>query len=95
MQALSDGVIEKLTQYLTGVNALNRFQYLNYADTKQNPIQGYGETNVGKLRAASRRYDPTRVFQKLVKGGFKIPVAQVEEKPRPGAGDGDESGDVV
>ncbi|KAI9746929.1 MAG: hypothetical protein M1835_002318, partial [Candelina submexicana] len=60
--------------FLQGAQALNNFQYLNYADTKQNPIAGYGQANVDKLVAASKKYDPAQVFQKLVPGGFKLPT---------------------
>ncbi|PVH79582.1 FAD-binding domain-containing protein [Cadophora sp. DSE1049] len=49
------------------------YVYLNYASEFQDPISSYGEVNVQKLRAASRKYDPDQVFQKLVPGGFKIP----------------------
>nr|KAI9722309.1 MAG: hypothetical protein M1812_001781 [Candelaria pacifica] len=74
MQALSDGIIAKLTEFLEGAKALNKFVYLNYADTKQNPIAGYGEANIRKLVAASQKYDPGQVFQRLVPGGFKLPI---------------------
>ncbi|KAI9699105.1 MAG: hypothetical protein M1836_003294 [Candelina mexicana] len=74
IQALSDGIIAKLTQFLQGGQALNRFQYLNYADAKQNPIARYGQANVDKLVAASKNDDPAQVFQKLVPGGFKLPT---------------------
>lgn len=46
--------------------------YLNYAYASQDPISGYGKTNVDKIRAAAAKYDPTGVFQTRVPGGFKI-----------------------
>ncbi|KAL9603056.1 MAG: hypothetical protein Q9219_001420 [cf. Caloplaca sp. 3 TL-2023] len=46
--------------------------YLNYAAEDQDPIGSYGAENVRKLREASRKYDPTGLFQKNVPGGFKL-----------------------
>lgn len=51
---------------------LHSYEYLNYAHKTQTPITGYGAKNVAKLKAASRKYDPLQVFQKLVPGGFKL-----------------------
>lgn len=51
---------------------LNAYKYLNYSYKTQAPIVGYGATNVAKLRAASRKYDPAGVFQTLVPGGWKL-----------------------
>ena len=50
----------------------SEYIYLNYADFWQDPIVGYGEENVERLRAVSRKYDPEAVFQKRVPGGFKL-----------------------
>lgn len=46
--------------------------YLNYADRSQDPISGYGAANQKHLRAVSAKYDPRKVFQKKVPGGFKL-----------------------
>jgi hypothetical protein len=51
----------------------NGGRYLNYAWDKQDPIASYGEENVELLRCMQQEYDPTRVWERLVKGGFKIP----------------------
>ena len=51
---------------------LHQFQYLNYADPSQDPIQSYGAENVARLKAASRKYDPMGMFQTQVPGGFKL-----------------------
>ena len=50
----------------------NPFIYLNYADRSQSPLEGYGDANVAKIKAAAAKYDPTGVFQTLMPGGFKI-----------------------
>ena len=46
--------------------------YLNYANDDQDPIGSYGSANVAKLQAASKKYDPTGLFQTNVPGGFKL-----------------------
>ncbi|TAQ84198.1 hypothetical protein B7494_g7474 [Chlorociboria aeruginascens] len=51
----------------------NDYLYLNYAVEGSDPITAYGASNVAKLQAASKKYDPSQIFQKLVPGGFKLP----------------------
>ena len=48
------------------------FMYMGDAAGFQDVFSGYGEKNVKRLRGISRAYDPDRVFQKLLPGGFKI-----------------------
>lgn len=48
------------------------FAYFNYADGSQNPLGGYGEKNVQLMKRVAMEYDPERVFQNRVSGGFKI-----------------------
>ncbi|KAL9602687.1 MAG: hypothetical protein Q9219_001677 [cf. Caloplaca sp. 3 TL-2023] len=50
----------------------NEYVYLNYAAPGQDPIRGYGPGNQAGLRATSAKYDPDRIFQKAVTGGFKL-----------------------
>ena len=54
----------------------NPFIYLNYAGEFQDPLGGYAKANVEKLKALARKYDPKGVFQKLVKGGYKLAKAK-------------------
>ncbi|MCJ1309087.1 hypothetical protein MMC25_002742 [Agyrium rufum] len=78
-----DAVVQSVaTKVSNQVNAvakkrglLRDYEYVNYADlgTQADAIASYGPANVQALRAASRKYDPERVFQKRVPGGFKIP----------------------
>ena len=49
------------------------WKYLNYAHSSQDPIATFGDDTIGLLRAASRKYDPKGVFQRLRVSGFKIP----------------------
>ncbi|KAL9597728.1 MAG: hypothetical protein Q9179_004166 [Wetmoreana sp. 5 TL-2023] len=51
---------------------MRKWIYLNYANQDQDPIGSYGEGNVEKLRAASRKFDPNGLFQRSVPGGFKL-----------------------
>ena len=55
-------------------NLFNRFQYLNYAASYQDPISGFGPQSKAQLQAVSRKYDPTGFFQTTVPGGFKVSV---------------------
>ena len=48
------------------------FRYLNDAAMDQRPIDSYGHENVQRLKSISKEYDPDGVFQKLVKGGFRL-----------------------
>ena len=45
---------------------------LTYADGWQRPIQRRGQKSVKKLVEVSKKYDPDGVFQKQVRGGFKL-----------------------
>ncbi|KAL8968401.1 MAG: hypothetical protein Q9197_004902 [Variospora fuerteventurae] len=51
---------------------VRKWVYLNYAAEDQDPLGSYGEKHLGKLREASRKYDPTGLFQTGVPGGFKL-----------------------
>lgn len=48
------------------------YKYLNYANRKQDVIEGYGQEQVAFLRETAKKYDPGHVFQKLCRGGFKL-----------------------
>lgn len=50
----------------------NEWIYLNYAAEWQDPIKGYGATNLAFMKGVSKKYDPNGVFQKGVPGGFKL-----------------------
>ncbi|KAI0007112.1 putative FAD-binding oxidoreductase [Xylariaceae sp. FL0662B] len=47
--------------------------FMNDASADQPVIEHYGPENVAKMREVQRKYDPDRVFQGLVPGGFKLP----------------------
>ncbi|KUJ13466.1 FAD-binding domain-containing protein [Mollisia scopiformis] len=77
-----DASVEETAEKLTAdiaciaeeMGLLHEFQYINYADPSQDPIDGYGPKNVEFLRKVSRRYDPKGVWQKQVPGGFKLGI---------------------
>lgn len=71
-QVLTD-VVNQQKQLLKKSNYLIDFIYLNYADISQQVLQSWGSSNVNKLKAASKKYDLSGVFQTQVPGGFKIP----------------------
>lgn len=50
----------------------NQFLYQNYAAKQQNVLASYGNTNLAKLKAISAKYDPSKVWQKLQPGYFKL-----------------------
>lgn len=65
-------LFKKFDKYVASKKKTNPFKYLNYAHETQKPIKGYGAANVKKLKAVSKKYDPSGMFQKLVPGGFKL-----------------------
>ncbi|TGO56502.1 hypothetical protein BOTNAR_0221g00020 [Botryotinia narcissicola] len=46
----------------------SEFKYLNYAAGWQNPLKGYGEEILKKLKGTGEMYDPEDVFQTLCEG---------------------------
>ncbi|KAH7355632.1 hypothetical protein BKA66DRAFT_446467 [Pyrenochaeta sp. MPI-SDFR-AT-0127] len=46
--------------------------YLNYAGSWQNVFAGYGRENLKNMRRVAKYYDKSEMFQKQVKGGFKL-----------------------
>lgn len=71
-RGMAHDVADELKAFAEPLDANNEFIYLDYADISQNPLKGYGEENVAKIKAAAQKYDPEEVWQKLVPGGFKI-----------------------
>lgn len=57
-----------------GEGIYDPFHYMGDSAGFQSPgfYDGYGVGNRAKLQAVSRRYDPKRVFQNLMPGGFKL-----------------------
>lgn len=74
--ALVNNVLDSLNEQIVATakaqGLWNDWVYLNYAGKGQDPIGGYGAGNKARLRATSAKYDPKKVFQKNVPGGFKL-----------------------
>jgi len=64
--------IAKMKDDATAKGAILPFIYMNYAFTSQDVISSYGPANKAKLQAASKKYDPSGMFQKTFPGGFKL-----------------------
>ena len=65
--------VDQVKGYTQSIGKTSDFIYYNYAEGFQDPIAGYGEDSVRFLRRVSEKYDANGVFQKALKGGFKIP----------------------
>lgn len=48
------------------------FIYWNYAFSDQDALRSYGQEDVQRLQAASKKYDPDGLFQTACPGGFKL-----------------------
>jgi hypothetical protein len=64
--------IQEIEDFAKEVGGDVDFRYLNYCDGSQDPLGSYGAENIRKMKDAAAKYDPTRVFQTMVPGGFKI-----------------------
>ncbi|KAI1501432.1 FAD-binding domain-containing protein, partial [Biscogniauxia marginata] len=65
--------IEEIESFAKSVDGDVEFRYLNYSNGSQDPLGSYGGDNIRKMQEAAAKYDPNRVFQERVPGGFKIP----------------------
>lgn len=48
------------------------FVFMNDGSRNQNPIAGYGEESISRLREVSKKYDASQMFQTLQNGGFRL-----------------------
>jgi FAD binding domain len=72
--ATAQRLFSQATASAQSLGVYNPYLYLNYAASWQNPIASYGAASVSSLQAASKKYDPNGVFQKVVPGGFKLGI---------------------
>ncbi|CCO37919.1 hypothetical protein BN14_12079 [Rhizoctonia solani AG-1 IB] len=68
-----DKLISTSTNLAESQNRLDDYIYLNHAGSGQKPIESYGLAQVKFLQRVKAKYDPEGVFEKLCRGGFKIP----------------------
>ena len=72
VEAAAASFISQASQNAKNAGKFNEYLYLNYAAKYQKPIASYNTTNVAKLMATSKKYDPDQIFQLGVPGGFKL-----------------------
>lgn len=72
--AIAKQFVREVDEYATSLGLNWGWRFLNYAYSYQDPIAKYGESARKKIRAASDKYDPNKVFQDLRKTGHKIPA---------------------
>lgn len=68
MTALKD----VLEEFARSEDLIVDWQYLNYVDETQHPLESYGKNNVDFVREVAEKYDPEGVFQEKVVSGWKI-----------------------
>ncbi|KAI1660214.1 FAD-binding domain-containing protein [Daldinia decipiens] len=68
-------LLSAVKSFAKSINKDADWLYLNYCTDDQEPFATYGAENVKILKAAAAKYDPNRVFQERVPGGFKISKA--------------------
>ncbi len=62
----------KVTKIAEAKGKADPFFYLGFSGGFQKPLCSYGMENVNFMKRVAAKYDPDRVFQKLVPGGFKL-----------------------
>lgn len=72
VNSVTQALIEKIDEATKAAGLFDRFKYLNYAASFQDPIGSYGPASKAQLRAVSKKYDPEGFFQTGVPGGFKL-----------------------
>ncbi len=72
-------LFDDIKQAAVSRGLFNKFEYLNYAASFQDPIAGFGPEIKKRLQAVSQKYDPTGFFQTTVPGGFKLFEENKEE----------------
>lgn len=68
-------LLAAVKSFAKSINKDADWLYLNYCTDDQEPFATYGAENVKIIKAAAAKYDPNRVFQERVPGGFKISKA--------------------
>ncbi|KAL6856710.1 hypothetical protein J3F83DRAFT_375249 [Trichoderma novae-zelandiae] len=72
VESVINDIVKKQRALLTSSKYLVDFIYLNYADISQNVLSTWGDGNLAKLQAVSKKYDPKGVFQTRSPGGYKL-----------------------
>jgi hypothetical protein len=61
-----------LTLFSEARNSNVDWQYLNYVNQTQNPLESYEKDGVDFIRKVAAKYDPSGIFQKKVVSGWKV-----------------------
>jgi len=70
---LSISFMKQVEDLAKAKGLLEQYLFLNDAAIDQEVIASYGDAQVKELVRISKEHDPKGVFQKLAKGGFKLP----------------------
>ena len=65
-------ILAKVENLTKSRSLYDPFVFLNDAFTTQPVMHHYGEANLKRLQHVSKVYDPDRMFQYQVPGGFKL-----------------------
>ncbi|KAL3458115.1 hypothetical protein BJX64DRAFT_292476 [Aspergillus heterothallicus] len=64
--------IARIEAYTRARGVYDPFKFPVNSYASQSPFAGFGERSYARLREASKAYDPSGVFQRLVPGGWKL-----------------------
>lgn len=65
-------LMDAINQDMKKLKTFDPYLYLNYAAPYQDPLSSYTAANVRRLREIAAKWDPHRIFQYQVPGGFKL-----------------------
>lgn len=71
-QGTAEKLMSGIEKEAKGMGLERRFVYGNYANPTQDVVGSYGGDNVRFLERVRDKYDGSGVWQKLVRGGFKL-----------------------
>lgn len=75
-QVLGD-INAEIQKVLSKKGQLSKYLYLNDASENQKVFESYPKENLRKLKAIRAKYDPSKVYTNLMKGGFKVDKASL------------------
>jgi len=68
---LTETLLE-IETYTKSKRLYDPFLFVNDAYLSQNPLRSYGAQNFRKLQQVGNAYDPHKMFQQQMPGGFKL-----------------------
>lgn len=73
-KAIED-LLVRFKQVASEKGLLHRYIFTNYGYQTEDIFAGYGKESVKRMKEVSEKYDPEKIFQKAVPGGFKLSKA--------------------